>query len=804
MMICQRWRGILHSAILTGFMIISAPGQTTSVRIGTVLDGPISPDAEMSIDVQREIVSLLSGRFAVEFPQDKQIVGDWTPNRVRMAVDSLLADPEVDVVLVFGVFGPAYVARRGELSKPVLAAVILDPEVQGVPIEIREQPIPGREGRERVRVSGVPNLSYLAYNRDLLRQVQTFREIAFFSRVTILTLQPLDEEIGELRSNLIRKFETLDVEVTVVPVGESVATALAEIPSDTEAVLVDFLPHLTNAEFEQLVQGLISRRLPSFSLVGQSDVRRGVMAGLQLERDDLRLVRRVALNLLAILLGEDAQELPVDFDLDEQLTINMATASAVGVDPTFILLTEAELIDEPTIPSARRLSLARAVQEASNVSLDLLAAERRVAAGLQLVKEARSSLLPQASVAGTGIFIDKDRATSFQGQRQVSGSVGASQLLYSERNKSGYDIEREQQIFRQEERFQLRLDVIFEAAQSYLNVLRAKTIERIRRSNLRLTRSNLNLAQERVDIGSAGRDEALRWLSQIAVDRRSVIDSSAQRYQAEIAVNRVLNRPLEERFETVEAGLDDPELTTSFERLRPYIQSPGSFQVFREFMTEEAYEASPELKQLDAAVRAQERVVLATKRAFYVPTFGVDAELAFVKNGGEPSPLPPEAPNGVDWTVAVQATLPIFQGGALRAQRTRAEIELDQLTIERDATSLLIGERIRSELYRASASFAGIQLAQEAASAALENLGIIRDAYSEGAVDILKLLDAQNQALTAELDAANAVFDHLIDLMAVQRAVGRFDYFRSPQERDSFLRNLDAFFQNAGYSVKKQ
>ncbi len=804
MMICQRWRGILHSAILTGFMIISAPGQTTSVRIGTVLDGPISPDAEMRVDVQREIVSLLSGRFAVEFPQDKQIVGDWTPNRVRMAVDSLLADPEVDVVLVLGVFGPAYVARRGELSKPVLAAVILDPEVQGVPIEIREQPIPGREGRERVRVSGVPNLSYLAYNRDLLRQVQTFREIAFFSRVTILTLQPLDEEIGELRSNLIRKFETLDVEVTVVPVGESVATALAEIPSDTEAVLVDFLPHLTNAEFEQLVQGLISRRLPSFSLVGQSDVRRGVMAGLQLERDDLRLVRRVALNLLAILLGEDAQELPVDFDLDEQLTINMATASAVGVDPTFILLTEAELIDEPTIPSARRLSLARAVQEASNVSLDLLAAERRVAAGLQLVKEARSSLLPQASVAGTGIFIDKDRATPFQRQRQVSGSVGASQLLYSERNKSGYDIEREQQIFRQEERFQLRLDVIFEAAQSYLNVLRAKTIERIRRSNLRLTRSNLNLAQERVDIGSAGRDEALRWLSQIAVDRRSVIDSSAQRYQAEIAVNRVLNRPLEERFETVEAGLDDPELTTSFERLRPYIQSPGSFQVFREFMTEEAYEASPELKQLDAAVRAQERVVLATKRAFYVPTFGVDAELAFVKNGGEPFPLPPEAPNGVDWTVAVQATLPIFQGGALRAQRTRAEIELDQLTIERDATSLLIGERIRSELYRASASFAGIQLAQEAASAALENLGIIRDAYSEGAVDILKLLDAQNQALTAELDAANAVFDHLIDLMAVQRAVGRFDYFRSPQERDSFLRNLDAFFQRTGYSVKKQ
>ncbi|MDE0626527.1 MAG: TolC family protein [Bryobacterales bacterium] len=775
-------------------------GQT--VRVGIALDGPTGPDVALRASLEKEVRRLTSGRHEVLFPPELQIVGDWSAAAARQNVDSLLADAGVDVALVLGVVGPAYAARKPEIPKPVVAAAVLDPEFEGVPVEVRSRPLPGKPGVERIRVSGVTNLSYVSYNQDLAREVATFREIAPFTHLVILRMEGWLDEFAQMQERATDTLLELGVEATFLPIGRSIDAALAGLPAATEAVMLSAMTHLSDNEFDYLLASLHQRKLPTYSLWGQRDVRRGVMASLTADRNELFLVRRVALNLFNILQGQDAGEMPIDFSVDEQLTINMSTARSVGVDPTFALLTEAQLVGETEFPYSRRVSLATVVQEAADLNLDLIAAERSVEAGFRLVREARSALLPQASVLASSSFIDKDRASLFQPQRQVAGSLGISQLIYSEQARSGYDIERQVQRSREEERFQLRLDIMLEAAQSYLDVLRARTIESIQRTNLALTRSNTSLARARVDVGAARRDELLRWRSQIAQDRRRVIDASAQRSQAEIAVNRVLNRPLEESFETVEADLDDPELTVNFERFRPFVESPGSFKVFREFMTREAFDGSPELRQLDAAIRAHQRVLLASKRAFYIPNVGVNAQLQTFKNSGEPSPVPVVGPNHLNWMVGVSASLPLFQGGLLRYQRTRAELELDRLTTEREAARLLVEQRIRSALHQAGASFAGIELAEEAAAAARENLELVRDSYSEGFVSIVRLLDAQSQALSVQLEAANAIFDHLIDLMATQRATGRFDYFRSPEEREAFIRRLESYFQERGHAVR--
>ena len=788
------------AAVAAFILVLLLPGvaQPQTVRVGTVLDGDSPADLAYRQAIQDEVGRLFRSTGSVSFPAAKQFVGDWTLEQARQSVDSLLEDSQIHAVLVLGVVGPSYAARQANLPKPLVAAVVIDPETQGIPIEVQERRIPGRAGVERVRVSGVENLSYVAFDQELSREVTAFREITPFSRLAILTLDS-GESLAAVRDSVQRDLEEIEVEPTFLAVDRSVDQMLSKLPDDAEAVMLGPMPQLSDSEFRRLVGELHQRKLPTYSLEGQRDVRRGVMASLKIERNELFLVRRVALNLFNILRGEDAAALPVDFTVDEQLTINMASARSVGVDPTFALLTEAELIDDVGAPAVRRISLADVVREATNVNLDLISAERRVEAGIQQVKEARSSLLPQANVSSLSTFIDKDRASVVQGERQISGSLGVQQIIYSEQARSGYDIERQLQTSREEERFQIRLDIILDASQAYLDVLRTRTIEDIQKRNLGITRSNLALSRARVDVGTAGRDEVLRWRSQIAQNRRNVIDASAQRNQAEIAVNRILNRPLEEAFDTVEAGLAGPELTVNFEALRPFVASPGAFKLFREFMTAEAIEASPELRQLDASVRAQERALVAAKRAFYVPTVAADAEVQTFKNGGEPSAVPPVGPDSVNWVVGVQASLPLFQGGALRAQRSRAEIELDQLTVDREATRLIIDQRIRSSLHQAGASFAGIDLAREAADAARENLELVRDAYSEGAVEIVRVLDAQTQSLSAELDAANAVFGHLIDLMAAQRAVGRFDYFRSPEERDELVRRLEDYFQENGY-----
>ena len=99
------------------------------------------------------------------------------------------------------------------------------------------------------------------------------------------------------------------------------------------------------------------------------------------------------------------------------------------------------------------------------------------------------------------------------------------------------------------------LDVVLEAATSYLGVLSTRTIEGIQRQNLDLTRTNLELARVRRQIGVARAAEVVRWENQIANNRRTVITAFAQRKQAAIVLNRVLHRPLEEAFRTTEPEL---------------------------------------------------------------------------------------------------------------------------------------------------------------------------------------------------------------------------------------------------------
>jgi outer membrane protein TolC len=161
--------------------------------------------------------------------------------------------------------------------------------------------------------------------------------------------------------------------------------------------------------------------------------------------------------------------------------------------------------------------------------------------------------------------------------------------------------------------------------------------------------------------------------------------------------------------------------------------------------------------------------LLASKRAFYVPTVGAQAELTGTENSGAGSGgvsfegLPPDIvfprPNGLDWNIAVSASLPLFNGGALRAQRARAQLELDEFTLQLEATRQRVEQRVRSSMHATLSSWAAIDLSRQAAEAARNNLDLVSDAYAEGLVEIIRVVDAQNQALVAELVAANSVYD---------------------------------------------
>ncbi len=780
----------------------SLGAQSPVVRIGIVQDGPWERNDEIRVAFENEISNLLGRAFDVSFPAEKRIEADWSADGIREGIDRLLSDPEVDILLALGPRSSNNVARRGTLPKPALAAFVIDAELQGIPI--RFDPELGRP------ISGVANLSYVVVGTDVQRELRFFREIVPFKKLTFLTSLGLSEAIPELEDRLTGALAGLDVEHSVVAVRRSASEALQAIPADTEAVYVAPLLQLGPGEFELLVDGLIERRIPSFSMWGRSEVERGLLSALGLDLDYLRIARRIALNVQRILLGEDPSEFPVDFERGERLTINMSTARAIGFFPSWGMITEAELLNEEDRTDAgRQVSLASAAHEAVFANRDLAAAERIITGGLERIRRARSDLFPRIGVGSSGSVIDKDRAQAgfgSVGRQTYAGSIGVSQVIYSEQVRAGLDIERHLQVSREQERDGLRLDVIRDAAVAYLNVLASKTVERVRKDNLRLTRTNLELARSRQRLGAASAAEVYRWENQIANNRREVIDASAVRNQAEMVLNRILHRPLEESFSTAEATLDDPEIISSFQRLSPYINNYGLFDVFRDFMVQEAFDASPELKRLDAAIAAQRRALLATERSFYLPELSAQAEIStFTQIGSSALPSFPGLAipgiGNVNWNLGFGASLPLYTGGGRRAERGQAEEELARLLLDRESVQERVEQRTRSTLHSAMASWAGIELSQDAADAARNNLDLVADAYAQGVLDILDLLDAQNAALVAELVAANSIHSFLIDLMEVERAVGRFDFFVASEQEREFLGRLNSFYEAAGYPV---
>ena len=795
MLLCIRLLGyILTLSICTA--AITAP-KALGASIGVVFDGPSEINQKTLSVYEKEIKDLTAGEFTVSFPPSKIITADWTAQGVRSALERQLSDPSVDIVIALGIISSTELSGWGGFPKPVIAPWVIDPKLLGL--------TPDENGG-----SGIRNFYYISRTASFDRDLAAFKQAVGFKKLAVVYM-PIVMQLAPGIETVVRRSAAANgIEIDLVPASDSAAATVAAIPADAEAVYVTPLLNYSETEMKRLYEDIALRKLPSFSVAGKNGVDQGALMALDPAFDPTREARRVALVVQSILLGQDPGNFPVMFDAGSSLSINMATARAIGFYPTWDLLTEAVLVDDRVSETGRKLSLEQAASESVEVNLDLLAAGEFVASGAQDIRLALAQLLPQSDIFVDNTYVDKDRAEASLGtqpQRDISVGGNLRQLIYSEKAWSNLTVQKRIQESREFTRDEIELDIIAATSIGYLNVLRAKTIENIQKENLKLSKSNLGIARIRRDIGVASPAEVYRWESQISSDRIDVVNAEAQRKNTEILVNRLLHRPQGEAFTTVETGLDDPSLLVSDPRLRKYLNTPETFRIFMDFVVSRGLVQSPAIQAINSQMEAQNRILTSTRRAFWSPTIVAFGELRqYVYEGGAGSSidLPPGFPldipktDDTDWVIQLQASFPLFTGGAKIADYRKARSELSRLTYEKESTSEKVEENIRTSLNNAGASYPSIGFALDAADAAKKNLDIVTDSYSRGVASIIDLLDAQNAALSAELNAANAVYNFLIDLMNVQRASGKFDFFTTVEDREEFFRNLEQYYQTAG------
>ena len=795
----KRLSNIFSLAVVFIFMFFSAVftqdvEQKKTLGIGMVADGPWERNDEIAKIFENEILELLRGEADIKFYDYNNFLGDWTLDGVSSAIDKILSDEEIDIVLAMGVASSFLVSQHRELPKPVIAPFVLDAEIQDIPYS---------NG-----VSGVKNLNYINSPTKTLSDIKRAHEIYTFKKLTVLLNRLLQEAYPGIRDYFQQAAEEEGFEFNAVFIEGAAEAVLNAIPSDADAVFLMYSGGIPLKELTRLIEGINKRRLPSFTGFIREYVESGVFVGIIPDNFFIRHARRTALNIQRILSDERPETIPVDITENSRLIINMKTAREIDVFPSWDIINEAELINEIREEIERRLTLSSAVREAVQVNLDLEAKEHYVAAGRQNINEARSYLLPGIKLSGLQTVIDEDRAEKSFGQqseRMFTGSAKATQIIFSEKAWTNYSIQKSLQTSREEEFNQLKLDIIRDAATAYLNLLKMKTIENIQIEYLKLTRNNHEIAQIRRSIGVAGPSEVYRWESEIATSRKSVIEANTMRNSAEIALNRLLHHHLEEPFITEETSLNDPILLTSDERYFEYTRDKQSFRALRDFFVIVGLESSPELHALDAAISAQARALSSAKRAYWMPTIAVQGSADNIFNragtgsGGVDLEFPPEMsgifsqPKDFSWNIGLNISFPLFEGGLRYSEHQRVREELRQFEIEREAIEERIEQGVRSYMHIAGGSYAGIKLSQTAAGAARKNLELVQDAYSKGIVSIIDLIDAQKAALGADLAATNAVYTFMIDLLNVQRAMGKLYVTATREEQDALFDRMEEY-----------
>jgi outer membrane protein TolC len=755
--------------LIVGMFLAGPVVAQQQVVVAVVSDGPSDRFAAQNEKYVDELLALTASEFDVQI---RRFSGDWNKASIEEALQKTYADTEVDLVLVTGFIANQIAATKREYLKPTFLPLILDTGLIA--------------GDARVGRSGVRNLNYLSAYADFAEDLDTLSRITMYRDLVLFVDAGLLSAIPVLREAAYAESEERGINLLPVAHDGIDHELMNRVPAGTDAVFVAGLPRMPAADFDRLIDRINSAGLPSYSFAGVADVERGLLVTNSDPGDDDRQARMNALNMQAVMLGERAEDQPVASQQRDQLTINMATARYIAVSPSFDVLEDAVLLNFEAEVAGDEYGLVEIARLALEQNMDLQAESFGVQAGFEEIARARSNLLPQVGASASKTFRKDTPAVSggLFAERSSDAAISLDQLLYSDAASANLKIQKELQRTRQASLREFSLDVVQAATTSYYTVLNARSQLAVQENNLRITKANLELAEDRVRLGNSTAADVYRWQAEYARAQILVVNARAAQEQSWETLNRILHKPQGDRLRLREASFDEPFVMTRGE-YDQLVQSREDYARFSRFYIDRALRQAPELEQLNAQIAAKRRELTSQRRAYWLPDFSVGGRYTSNLDQSGLGAGPQAGQDLDDWSVGVQATLPLFSGGLRKANVSRASFELRQLESLRVSTEERVEEKVRIQLHAMSAAYRQIELAATAAVASSKNYDLVSDAYARGTVTVIDLLDAQNTSLAASATAAESVYNFLITVMGLQRAIGAYDYLLTPEERDA-------------------
>jgi outer membrane protein TolC len=548
-------------------------------------------------------------------------------------------------------------------------------------------------------------------------------------------------------------------------------------------------------DMDQLIEDIKASRLPSFSAYGVEDVRKGILASNQSEDNKKLLFRRIALNLEQIVeFGEDPGDLPISAEYYSGLTINVDQFNALGIGINYDLISDIDFVGEFKAPDDyMQLSLTDVLDMVLNNNLQIKSDSLAVAISGQEVKNSVANYFPKVDVSSQGKYTDPDLAANSFGLIQegsLQATLQLSQNIYSQDLTTLIKISKLQKKAQNERYNATTLNAINAIYNAYYFSLALNANLKIQAKNLEVTRENLKIATENYKAGSKGKMDLLRFTSEKAQNTQALIESNNNLRQSYNQIKQILNLSQNEKLDVKDVSIEEiNQLNPYYARILEVINTPNLTAKFNAFLIEEGIRNAPELKALSFDIDAAEKQVRLKGRGRFVPNFALVGQYNNnLQTWGEGSDVPNLVPT--TYNVAVNVSIPIFDQNKKNIDRTRAVIQKDQLETNQNDLENVIAQNISDALLEIVNQAVNIKLSRISEETASESLSLTQTSYTEGAVTITQLIDAQRNHLSAQLDLASAEYSFFSACNNLEREISYYFVLHDTDENESFFQRF--------------
>ena len=756
-------------------------------KVAIIRDGPSAYFDRQEEMVRIEMPELMQPEDEVTFVSEGYSAG-WDLSKIFGLIKEAEQDPDIDAVLVLSIVGTMQAMQHATgFSKPIVCGMVQEGGLVKLPYN-------------EDRFSTVPNLTYVVSPIRIRRDLSVFKDLGPIDKVAMMVDAVLMESLPGVEEWVDSMSKDFDLEIVRIGMAEMAAPVVKEIKkAKPDAVYLTPGFRMSAKEHERLIAGVNDLKLPSLSMLGHEDVRRGVMAGLAPDFYK-RSARRLALNLRKVLGGISPNEISVDWPVEDRLLVNYETAQRIGWPLPFDVINTAEMINKENVAIGEPLDLERAVVRALEENPLAEAMKASLAAAGYQARQARSGLLPQLNGTASYTQIDEDRAVSSMGQSPEKASkVGVSL------NQSVYNPNVWNQV--QSSKVSLRsaladyqrtlLDITADTVNAYYTYLEATAAFKVEVDNLKRTRKNLSQAKVREYYGSGDLAEVYRWENEEAVAETAYNRASANVQVSRHALNRTMGTSDELQWQTEHVSVENPDQYIYDGQLASVIKNEREFVLFITYCGEWMMENSPDLELARHQVELQQLALKNATRNRWSPKVGIGATYDYHLED-EYAGLPPDSAEPdveEEWVVAATAELPFFAGGGKAAEVAAEKARLIQAQKSLEDQELSVMQRLQTAMDRLTASYPNIATTQTAADRALKNLEIISDKYSEGRATILDVLDAQTQANSAQQQAVIASYTFLKEISEYQRSMGWYPQLVGEKETQRWVNGAKKFIQ---------